>query len=266
MAALIKSSNIATAASLLLDPTAPRTETHSGTNGKSAVAIMPAPVTAVEPVIAIQTTAVLKEPASPDMDTEAEAYARFMAKHEVELQSLEKKVRQEAYAAAFAEGEKAGYVAGLEKGESESAEKYSQALSKLEHVVTVGNQAISGSLADAESLIGAIVFQSVCKIVGDTLNTPEGVLAVVQRALSDAKRDEIVALKVSPEDMRLLLDHESSLQPGFARLQSFGLVADERVALGGCIVQLKGGHIDARIETQFRSFAQSLKEAIQDRR
>ena len=214
-----------------------------------------------------QTIAVGTEPTEGATEQEDSnvAYRRFMVEHETLLGALEEKTRATAYEVGYAEGEKAGRITGLELGEKEGAARYADAVTALEKLLKSGNESLVQGIADAEPLIGAIVFQAVCKIVGDTLKTPEGVKAVVEQALAGARRQEVVSLKVSSTDLNLLLEHEAGLQPGFARLRDIGLEADESVALGGCVVQLKGGHIDARIETQFRAFAQSLKDAVQER-
>ena len=264
MAALIKSLAVA-GPSLLLGPDVPVPviETVAAAKVISDPAVLASIAAAPSISESISDSVPLKQvDAVEDQDA---AYRRFMAEHETRLKTLEENTRKTAYESAYAEGEKAGYAAGLDQGAKQGAEAYSTAIGVLEEVARAGREAVTSGVVNAEALIGEIVFQVVCKIVGDTLNTPQGVQAVVGEVLTEVKRHEVVALKLAPANLKLLLEHEATLQPQFARLQSLGLEADERVALGGCIVQLKGGHIDARIETQFRAFAQSLKEAVQDK-
>jgi flagellar assembly protein FliH len=200
------------------------------------------------------------------VEVEESVYQRLMAEHGARLQEIEEEARKAAYATGYAEGKEAGYAAGLEEGKQSGEQGYADALQALLELTKAGQKAMRSSLDDTAPVIAEIVFMAVSKIVGATLATQAGVQEVVTTAIEDAKRQEIVAVKISRSDMALLQVHAADLQPGLSALKELGLEVDDSIELGGCIVQLKGGHIDARIETQFRIFAQSLKEAVRAQR
>lgn len=190
-----------------------------------------------------------------DTETKEAMSIRLKEVHSDALTALEEK--------AFREG----YAAGFRKGEEKGQEKYLLASVALRKVLDSANTAITKTISDAEEIVGAIVFEAVCKIVGDHLVTKEGVDAVVSQVVSRAKQDELILVKVSASDLEhlLLRASENAQASSTNGLGEFKFEADEHVELGGCIVQLKHGHIDGRIETQFRAFAQSLKEAAHRR-
>jgi len=190
------------------------------------------------------------KPAEAIVRESAEAIrARLEKEHREALSALEDDARREGHDAGFAKGEAAG------------REKYLQAAETLRKLVETTNAAVADTLAAAEEVVGAIVFEAVCKIVGDKLMTAEGIRAVVAEVVSRAKRDEVISLKVCASDLGRLQAEASSDHV----LGTLALEADDSVELGGCIVQLKGGYLDGRIETQFRAFAESIKEAAHGR-
>jgi flagellar assembly protein FliH len=166
--------------------------------------------------------------------------------------------QSEVLAKLKAEAQKEGYEAGYAEGEAFGKDKYLSAAEAMRKLVESTNAAVGDTIATAEEVVGAIAFEAVCKIVGGQLMTSDGVRAVVAEVVSRARREEVVRIKICAEDMaRLKPDCE-----GEADMAGIPLEVDKGIELGGTIVELKGGHLDGRIETQFRAFAQSIKEAV----
>lgn len=179
-----------------------------------------------------------------------------------ELLQAQQASLKEAEAKAVSEG----FAKGLAEGQRQGEEKYAAAVQALAALIESGKQSVAGLLQESEDIIAAIVFEAVCKIVGKELASIEGCAAAVRQVLAKASTEEVVSVRVSPKDLQRLKDGVASDPdiPG-AILASLPLEADDRVELGGCILSLKDGSIDGRIETQFRTFAQSLKDAVKGR-
>lgn len=173
------------------------------------------------------------------------------------------KAREEALSALEDTARREGYAAGSTAGEREGLAKYAEALATLDALIRSANAGVAAAVAEAEELIGAIVFEAVGKIVGAQLATPAGARAVVAEIVSRVKREDLVAVKVSAADLARL--RGAAGEANVAALDALPLEASDAVGLGGCLVELKGGRLDGRIETQFRAFAQSLKEAAHRR-
>jgi flagellar assembly protein FliH len=204
---------------------------------------------------------------------EAEIEAKFEAEIEARVQErlteYDVKLKQamdEAHDKGFTQGVTEGRAKGLESGEAEGRAqgiaKYQNAIELLDSWQCKANEQLQNIVSDAEEIIGTIVFEAVCKIIGDTLKTREGISAVISTAINGVKHEDILAIQVSPKDFKILSSNdESELNQDQTRLMELGLEENREIESGGCIVQLKAGRIDARIDTQLRAFAQGLKKA-----
>lgn len=83
---------------------------------------------------------------------------------------------------------------------------------------------------------------------------PAQSVALVRDALTLAAGLPVTALRLHPADLDLLTT------PGSQRLTRPGceLIADHQLQRGGCVVELAGGEIDARIETRLTRLVEEL--------
>lgn len=206
-----------------------------------------APIVAHEPPQAVAAPVSVESPPSES----AEAVRARIAREQSEVLAKLK-----------AEAQKEGYEAGYTEGEAFGKDKYLSAAEAMRKLVESTNAGVADTIAAAEDVVGAIAFEAVCKIIGRQLMTSEGVRAVVAEVVSRSRREEVVRIKVGAADLARLKpggDDEADLAGIPAEIP---LEIDGSIELGGAIVELKGGHLDGRIETQFRAFAQSIKEAV----
>jgi flagellar assembly protein FliH len=115
--------------------------------------------------------------------------------------------------------------------------------------------ALGQAIGGAEEAMVEIAFAAVCKVLGEAAASEEGVRAMVQEAMRQIRAKEGLVLRVAPADYERLAG--LSLGEG-AKLE---LVADERVALGGCLIETAGGTLDARLEVQLRQLVDTLTRA-----
>lgn len=168
---------------------------------------------------------------------------------------------QEAEERAKADGFAKGMAEGLEAGEG----KYAVEIQSLSSLVQSAKESLETMLRGLDGVIASIVFEAVCKIVGRELATADGCVAVVRQLISQECANNPLRIRISPADLQRLRE-SASHRPEAGWVENFlnlPLEADERVELGGCLLDIQdGSSIDGRIETQFRSFAQSLKNAV----
>src|SRR5262249_25572954 len=78
-----------------------------------------------------------------------------------------------------------------------------------------------------------------------------GAQAAVAQVLEHTKQGEKLTVRLAPGDFYLLLqqpsEHLSLARPGIE------LMPDERVELGGCVVDTAAGSLDGRIQTQLEA-------------
>jgi len=152
---------------------------------------------------------------------------------------------------------------GLEEGRRTAAAECAVLHDMLKQVAESASESLPRLLAEAQDVIAAVVFEAVSKIVGRELVSPEGCAAAIEQVVSRISRESIVSIKVAPSDFDRL---NSAVNSGISaepvlRILDLPLEPDPQVGLGGCILTLKAGSLDGRIETQFRNFAQTLKDA-----
>ncbi|HHJ13927.1 MAG TPA: hypothetical protein ENJ79_06050 [Gammaproteobacteria bacterium] len=181
------------------------------------------------------------------------------AETEAELQRLLRdldELRQEA--------RQQGYDAGHKEGFEAARQELATQLDELDNLSRRIAECYEADIASLEAGAVEVVFAATSKIVGETLLTVEGVAAVVNQALKQvAKRDKLVVHVSSADKQRL---DEARRLSGHSMLDgALEVVADDRVVLGGCILETRGGNLDARIEVQLQKLGDCLRQAASRR-
>ena len=182
----------------------------------------------------------------------AESLAENQADH-AEILRLEKELAQR-------EGKEQGYREGYEAGFNQGQAEYEERISSLESVIAAANGALEQGIEGAEDAAVEIVFEAVCKILGAALADRDGVASVVRRVIDLAKDREKLVIRVSPSDFNLLKDEKTGLMRDVT-LANGALMPDERVVLGGCLLETTGGNLDGRLEIQLDQFREALLSA-----
>jgi flagellar assembly protein FliH len=127
----------------------------------------------------------------------------------------------------------------------------------LEKLIGSVHEALERGIEGTEDVIVEIAFAAACKVLGEAAVTDEGVRGMVREATREIRGREKVVVRISGADHERL-----AMDP--ARLKRLGdelkveLAADERVALGGCLIETAGGTLDARLEVQLRQLLDTL--------
>jgi flagellar biosynthesis/type III secretory pathway protein FliH len=101
------------------------------------------------------------------------------------------------------------------------------------------------------------------RILGEGFKaSPELVASAVAGAVAGCGPRAIVAVRVNPADRPRLLQRLPDLAAADARLQGIDVVADAAVAPGGCLIEMKSGTLDARLEVQLASFERALRGVL----
>lgn len=166
---------------------------------------------------------------------------------EAERQAVHQKAAQE------------GYDAGHAKGLADAQAAYREKLLQLERMLQDAGHTFAVGIGAMEDVAVGIAFEAFTKLLGATLVTPAGVHAMVSEVLKRTKHEEKLVLRLAPQDFYLLLQHRSESQTAWH--PSLELVPDERIQLGGCLVETSAGNLDARIETQLAELRRVLIQA-----
>lgn len=117
--------------------------------------------------------------------------------------------------------------------------------------------ALESGIDGAEDVIVEIAYAAACSVLGEAAVTEEGVRGMVREATREIRSREKATVRISHADYERLAAEPARLQR-LAEELKVELAADERVALGGCLIEAAGGTLDARLEVQLRQLADTL--------
>jgi flagellar assembly protein FliH len=148
---------------------------------------------------------------------------------------------------------KAGYELGLEEGrlagEAIAQKSATDEAARIRSIADKLHEALAADRPQAEELAIAIAFEAICKVLGDTVATQQGVQAIVREVAARLRSDARLVVRLTPEDLEMLRAADV-LTSTLAQGATVAWVADRTVGLGGCVVETEGGELDARLDVQ----------------
>lgn len=153
-----------------------------------------------------------------------------------------------------------GFLEGKQAGIEEAKIEFAEQLKQLEALSAKVQAAVKSNVLDLEELAVALSFEAVCKIMGSTAHSSESVRAMVKQVLKQSANSSEVVVHLHPADLRSL--RELGV-PDFAdqTQAKVSWLADTSLQLGGCLVEVDGGVLDARLETQIGALKSCLLAA-----
>ncbi|MCC7354020.1 MAG: hypothetical protein IT330_09700 [Anaerolineae bacterium] len=170
-----------------------------------------------------------------------------------EAQQQVKTIYQQAEAA----GRQQGFEAGRAEGRAVAEAQAKQGAAHLQAVLNSVLEERVRILSGAESELVELALAVARKVIGDVAtNNAEVISYMAHRAIEQLGQSGPFQIHLHPTDVQRL----SAVWPKESK-PDWKLVADERIAPGGCIVTCGAGQIDGRPDTQldliqraFRSF------------
>jgi flagellar assembly protein FliH len=166
-----------------------------------------------------------------------------------------------AFDRGFEQAQAAGYQAGFERGQAEARQSAAsqiessravleERLAALDELKTGLQSALDVRhrklVLDAEADLLELVFDLLCRFIGEQAVCREGLLALIRQAAQSVPAPRIERLRVSPADLALLTGCTAPGLPGLAGAEP-NWQADPAVDPGGCIVDCAEGSLDARL-------------------
>jgi flagellar biosynthesis/type III secretory pathway protein FliH len=162
------------------------------------------------------------------------------------------------YETAKGEGYEAGKIAGVAAAKADIAAQ----LAILQELSKAAESLYRSEQHQLQDVCSDIVAEAVGKIAGKLLATEEAALGAVREVLSRVKEAREITIRVARDDLQRLKTHELDLSNALSD-RKFEIVADNRIQLGGCIVDSKLGSLDGRFEVQLRELYETLRLAKQ---
>lgn len=191
----------------------------------------------------------------------ADAEVAQRAKTQDEVHAIQRRAFEQGQEEGRQRGLADGQVAGRQLVEREAhaaQEAVAARIAQLDRLLTSLPAELVRRLEVVEDDMVALCHAAVCRILGEELVTPEGVVHQVRQAIRETGASALgrvhgqIAIHVHPRDLATL-EADAALAAWLRQHASAGAVhwvADERVKLGGCLVRSAEGSLDARLETQ----------------
>jgi flagellar assembly protein FliH len=198
--------------------------------------------------------------------------------HEIleQAKTMLTRVREQADA-IMAEAEKRGYekgrAEGLSKGREEGKldayeaearsvrEQTGPLANRLARIATAIENERSNNLAHLQRDLLQCAIAVAKKIVRREVSLDADVIKNnLAKAIELSAEKSEIRVRLNPSDVGIIEEYVPKMKSTFSRLKSIHLVPDMNVSQGGCIVQSRGGEVDARIETQFEEIERQLLE------
>jgi len=192
---------------------------------------------------ALIKTSAAAQPQAPEI-----SYEEYEQRFEAELAALRAEARERGW--------QQGHEAGLAKAASEHAAQ----LKALAALVRGVRGRLDEGIGELSELGAEVVYEAVCKLLGQALASREGVVAAVREVVRRARERSRLTLRVSPSDHAAIREHLDTVLEGLDAGQ-VELVPDERVELGGCLIESPSGSLDGRLEVQLANLRQALVAA-----
>lgn len=156
---------------------------------------------------------------------------------------------------AWEQGYADGHRTGLEAGEA----LYREKIEALGTILQSASQGLEDGIKGTEDAIVEVAFEAITKTLGRAMTTREGIAAIVKEVITHAKDREYLVVRVAPRQVAFLKQESATLLNGSAG--KIELVADDRVELGGCLLETSGGSLDGRLEVQLQQLRDTLLTA-----
>lgn len=204
-----------------------------------------------EPVTQPETTTAVIQAANPSHDVHVPPVQARVSIEELRNHFAEEldALRQEA--------SRQGYTEGQESAQTEFDAKYKETLRRLERTEFQLSEALHQEISGLTEIGAEIVFEAVVKIIGRSYIDRAGVIDVVREVARQAKDRSRLLIRVNPAELAALVEAQQLLVESL-NAQHLEFVSDDRVELGGCLLETPSGNLDGRLEIQFQQLRDTL--------
>ncbi len=162
-----------------------------------------------------------------------------------------------------------GLIDGHQKLKLELDKEYTDKLYKkyeeVYHVLEAYDQKIEEYEKGFEKLVIDTAFELAKKIVQRDVVDNTIINETVSRAITKVIGANEVRIKMNPSDVEQIDVNSRNLinSSSFNKIKFEG---DERIEIGGCLIETEIGNVDARISTQLEELRRKLEESIENRK
>lgn len=157
------------------------------------------------------------------------------------------------------EAAQAGWARGYEDATRAAEQELGKLIGSIKKIANAAVEQHNQFLRLSQNEIGRFAVAIAEKIIGQELSINSKIVTdIVAQAIKEANITGACRIRVNPADYELLSpawDSIPSLQPSERRWE---LLADKKIAAGGCVIEADGGILDAQIESQLAQVSMAL--------
>ncbi|MDR3077472.1 MAG: hypothetical protein LBV15_01765 [Planctomycetota bacterium] len=197
-----------------------------------------------------------------------------LAAARAQVAAMEKQAYDKAYKEAFAKAQEEGLAKGEKNGlaaaegklaaavkaETESLRQNAQpAAETLAQLAAVMNDNRQRLLAQAEGDLLLLSLDIAKRLVGRELSLdPEAIRPLAVECIGLVAERSDIAVKVNPEDLRVMREILPELKDIFPDLGSLRIEADQAVERGGIMASTREAEVDMRLATRLAAFEEAI--------
>jgi flagellar assembly protein FliH len=201
-----------------------------------------------------------------------------LSEEETIILNLEKKVHQlelqlkkqdddskVAIKNSFLKGRDDGYAEGVKTGKDETTVAFEIKIDEIQKKVATILETVENEkkqiYTNADHVLLKLSMEIAKKVVNcDVKVNKDIVLSVIRNALGYIGDKERIVIRVSPEDFDDVAGRKDFWTPVTDRMRNISIEADERIQIGGCIIESNAGMVDARLGVQFDELSEIVEK------
>ncbi|HAQ08025.1 MAG TPA: flagellar assembly protein FliH [Bacillus bacterium] len=195
---------------------------------------------------------------------------RMIANALAEAQSIREQVRKEQQeweqekVILTEDAKTIGHERGLIEGQARGYEEYRGMIQSAHEIIEASKRDYHNHIDASEKVILELGVKVAAKILGKKISeNEEDFLALVKRALKNARDYKEIQLHVHPEHYSFLLAHKDELIAIFPKEIGFYIFPDDELGNDSCIIESENGRVDACVDSQLEEIKQKLFELLE---
>lgn len=171
---------------------------------------------------------------------------------EIELENLKEKAKQ------------VGHEEGLAEGRNQGYQEMREVLEGAKQIVVDSKIDYRNKIESSDQTILDLGLKVAQKILGEHINgQPENFMAIVKRALKEAREYREVSLHVNPIHYGFMLSQKEDLLNIFPKETELYIYPDADLSESSCIIESANGCMDASVDQQLGEIRHKLFELLE---
>lgn len=202
-------------------------------------------------------------PSAPPPLNPREEAERILEQAQIEANALMARAQAEAEQIRQ-QSRKAGLQSGYDDGKQAAEAEAVAMIADIKRVASAISAEHNALLKQSQEQLGTLALAIAKKILGHSLTIqPEVVTEMVAEVIDAANIHGGCFVHVHPDDFKILQPHWDAVSHLQQPESSWELVSDNRVSRGGCMIDVEGGTIDARLQTKLAQIETALQKAVE---